>query len=405
MLFVFSNSKKRNSSEQSGREGSETMAEPRNRYEFLKQLAEKKEAGKASFQDLFRYLETKARAKGIPVHGQFELTPICNFNCRMCYVHLTKEQMGEQKLLTVEQWKAIIRQAWEAGMIRASLTGGECLTYPRFKEIYLYLRSLGCEVCVLTNGSLINDEWISFFRENRPISIQVTLYGAGEEAYERVTGQRCFAKVVENLRKMKEADLPVRLAVTPSRYLGEDVFETIRFAKSVDARVSVNSYLIDPREETGRSGQQDDLDLDFYVRILRFLEEDKGKEIREIPADQLPPAGGPNHACDRCGLRCGGGRSAFSVDWKGVIHPCNLLYSVEGYPLRTGFAEAWKQIHQAAKSWPRVPECEGCAYESLCSNCAARMLRFEEPGKQPVALCEQTRYLVQRGAWHIPDCE
>ncbi len=373
-------------------------------YEFLKQLAEKKKQDHYSFRDYFRYLDSKAREKGIPIHGQFELTPLCNFNCKMCYVHLAKEQMQERPLLTVDQWKDMIHQAWEAGMIRATLTGGECLTYPGFKEIYLYLRSLGCEISILTNGALMDDEWIHFFRENQPKSIQITLYGENEEVYERVTGQRAFEKVAANVRKMLEAGLPVSLAVTPSKYLGEDVFETIRFGKSLDPGLSVNNYLITPREETGRSGQSDELDNDFYVRLRHFLDEKK-ESFREIPEDTLLPIGGPAHECAQCGLECGGGRSGFSIDWKGTMNPCPQLTMISGFPLKTDFLDAWRHINQAAENWPRVPECKGCAYESVCSNCAARMLRFTEPGKQPIPLCEQTKYFVQHGVWQIPGCE
>ena len=168
------------------------MAESMNGYEYLKQLAEQKESAMNSFQDYFKYLDTKARIQGVPIHGQFELTPLCNFNCKMCYVHLTKEQMLERPLLTVDQWEGIIHQAWEAGMIRATLTGGECLTYPGFKDIYLYLQNLGCEVSVLTNGYFIDEEWIDFFQKNKPQEIQITLYGQNEEVYERVTGIRGF---------------------------------------------------------------------------------------------------------------------------------------------------------------------------------------------------------------------
>ena len=107
------------------------MAEPRNGYEFLKQLAERKDEEKNPHQEFYAYLDSKAREKGIPLQGQLELTPLCNFNCKMCYVHLTKEQM-QKSLLTVEEWKDLIHQAWKAGMIQTTLTGGECLTYPGF---------------------------------------------------------------------------------------------------------------------------------------------------------------------------------------------------------------------------------------------------------------------------------
>ena len=312
--------------------------------------------------------------------------------------------MEEQPLLTVEQWKDIIHQAWEAGMIRATLTGGECLTYPGFKEIYLYLRSLGCEVSVLTNGALVDDEWIQFFQENQPYSIQITLYGENEEVYEKVTGQRNFTKVTENIQKMLKAKLPLSLAVTPNKYMEGHVFETIRFGRKLGAKVNVNNYLVSPREETGRSGQQDDLDIDFYVKLWRFLA-DKGEEFQEIPEDRMPPIGGSVNECKECGIKCGGGRSGFNINWKGIMNPCNQFFVIESFPLRTRFIEAWKQINQAVEKWPRVPECEGCAYESVCTQCAAKMLEFTEPGKQPVAMCKQTKYFVQHGAWHIPECE
>ena len=381
------------------------MAEPVNGYEYLKQLSEKKEAAMHSFQDYFKYLDAKARVQGVPLHGQLELTPLCNFNCRMCYVHLSKAQMMEIPLLTVKQWKDIIHQAWEAGMMRATLTGGECLTYPGFKDVYLYLQSLGCEVSVLTNGYLIDEDWIEFFQKNKPMAIQITLYGQNEDVYERVTGQRGFTQVTENVRKMLKAGLPLSLAVTPSKYLGEDIFETIRCGEKLNARLTVNSYLMPPREETGRAAQKDDLDLDFYVKLWRFVDQEKGKQGQDIPLDSLPPIGGPKHECSECGLKCGGGRSCFNIGWKGNMYPCNQLAVIESFPLETSFREAWKQINREVENWPRVPECEGCAYASVCSQCAAKMLQYVKPGKQPIPMCEETRYLVQCGAWHIPECD
>ena len=32
------------------------------------------------------------------------------------------------------------------------------------------------------------------------------------------------------------------------------------------------------------------------------------------------------------------------------------------------------------------------------------MLRYAEPGKQPIEMCEQVKFFVQHGVWHIPDC-
>jgi len=100
--------------------------------------------------------------------------------------------MNGANLLTTDQWKHIIDEAVKAGMMYARLTGGECLTYPGFKDVYLYLLEKGIEVSILSNGLLLNEEMIAFLKKHRPADIQITLYGASEAAYEAVTGVRAF---------------------------------------------------------------------------------------------------------------------------------------------------------------------------------------------------------------------
>ena len=65
---------------------------------------------------IINFIARKARAHGVPVFGSFELSPLCNLDCKMCYVHLTKRQMQDvSPLLSVEQWKSIMSQATDAG--------------------------------------------------------------------------------------------------------------------------------------------------------------------------------------------------------------------------------------------------------------------------------------------------
>ena len=380
------------------------MTEPKDGFDFLTTLREKTGEKHGAFSSLERYLDMKARKMGTPLTGQFELTPLCNFDCKMCYSHLTAEQLRGHSIRTTEQWKELMHQAWEMGMYNVVLTGGECLAYPGFKEIYLYLHGLGCEITVLTNGALLDEKWLEFFKEHRSASIRITVYGNNEDVYERVTGHRDFQTVMDHIAKIKEAGLPLRLSVTPNRFLGESVYDTIRLAKKTCKSVMVSSGLFDPREETGRKGQNNDLNQDDYLRIYRLINELEGRQNTEIPEEQLPAPGGPCHQSSECGLPCGGGRSAFVVDWKGTMRPCYRLQDVTSYPFETGFKEAWQAINEVARNWPAVPECEGCAYTSACTRCTATMLRYVEPGKQPTEMCETVKFFVQHGVWHVPEC-
>ena len=147
--------------------------QPKNLRELLAQLDAQGITDYRRYRQVRQFLGFKAREKNIPLSGTFELTPLCNLDCKMCYVHLNREQMQGAELLSVGTWKDIMRQAVDAGMMFARLTGGECLTYPGFKELYCYLQSLGVEVSVLSNGILMNEEMVDFFKQNPPPGVQV----------------------------------------------------------------------------------------------------------------------------------------------------------------------------------------------------------------------------------------
>ncbi|MBP3704933.1 MAG: hypothetical protein J6I98_05295, partial [Clostridia bacterium] len=63
------------------------------------------------------YLQAKAGRMRIPLSGTFELSPVCNFSCRMCYVRKTQKEVEQspRRILTLEDWRRIAREAREAG--------------------------------------------------------------------------------------------------------------------------------------------------------------------------------------------------------------------------------------------------------------------------------------------------
>ena len=58
-------------------------------------------------------LYQKADMEKIPLNGTFELSPVCNFSCRMCYVRKTQKEvaMHDRKMVTLEQWIQIGKEA------------------------------------------------------------------------------------------------------------------------------------------------------------------------------------------------------------------------------------------------------------------------------------------------------
>ncbi|MBR4537621.1 MAG: radical SAM protein [Clostridia bacterium] len=341
------------------------------------------------------YRGEKAREKGIPLRGLFELTPLCNLDCKMCYVHLNADQLNGGSVLSVTQWEEIMAQAHAMGMMNATLTGGECLTYPGFDEIYMFLRGLGIQTSIKTNGILLNKERIGFFQKYPPRSIDISLYGSSNEAYHQVTGYAAFDIVYENLLHLKNIDFPVRIAITPSKYTYDDIPNILDMAKSLGFFYVINATLIPPRKETGR--ELCDLECDEYIKMYKMLKGGDPSCIHPLDDSKLPEYG--KNGNPSFGLSCGAGRSSFSVNWKGCLSACENLNSLRISLLEKPFSEAWEKIHKEALSYPLPMECNGCAYNKVCINCTACRSNRESPGHSNPALCERTRRFIKEGIY------
>ena len=111
----------------------------------------------------------KARQQHIPITGALELLPLCNMNCDMCYVRLSRSEMECQgQLRTVDEWILLAQQMQKAGTLFLLLTGGEPLLFPDFKTLYRRLRNLGMILTINTNGTLLDEAWADFFATYPP---------------------------------------------------------------------------------------------------------------------------------------------------------------------------------------------------------------------------------------------
>ena len=368
--------------------------QPSSLRELLRQLDAQGITDYRRYSRVRRFLSFKAREKNLPISGSFELTPLCNLDCKMCYVHLQREQLHGAALLPVDRWMEIMRQAIDAGMLFAVLTGGECLTYPGFRDLYRFLRDRGVEVSILSNGLLMDAEMVEFLKQNPPAAIQITVYGASEEAYECVTGKRAFARVMQNVRALRDAELPLCIAVTPNAYM-KDGEVLLRLLHGEGLPFSINAGLMQPRAETGRALA--DAGLDIYAHLRKLALELKGEAAEpECDPDALPDGGGAQSAPER-GVRCGAGRSGFSINWRGEMKPCNTFPCEGADVLSLGLSEAWRRTNAAARNYPRPAECGGCFYEPVCKHCAAEHAAGAAPGHASPAICAWGKRMVAEG--------
>lgn len=350
-----------------------------------------------------RYLNLRARMCKQVYTGGFELTPLCNFDCKMCYVHLTKGQMEQEaKLLTTQQWISIMEQAVDAGMMHADLTGGECLSYPGFKDIYLYLRSRGVEVSVLTNGQLITEDMADFFAQYPPAVVQITVYGSDEDSYEAVTGRRAFSDVKRAIVRLKERNIRIFLTITPSKYMQEDVHALMEFLRTQNVPYGIGTGSLPARSNTGRELENYAPESELYVKLhldeQRYLcSQDCFQENLQMQVDYIPKGFRLDSK-----LPCSSGLCTFHINWKGEMSPCIPFYSIHRSVLEHGFADCWEWIKHQMEQYEPPKECANCANRVICASCPAERTSGVLNGPLNKAVCERYEEYIRTGILELP---
>ena len=190
------------------------------------------------------YLHAKGASLGIPVGGNFELTARCNFDCPMCYIHLSNEEVAARgKELTAQQWISLAEQARDRGLIFALLTGGEPLVRKDFFEIYGAMKEMGLLISLNSNGSTLQGENLQKLIDDPPQRVNVSLYGGSAETYRTMCGNDAFDRVVKNIRDMKQAGIDVRVNVSLTPYNYPDLEKIYAISKELKTVVKVSSYM------------------------------------------------------------------------------------------------------------------------------------------------------------------
>ena len=343
---------------------------------------------------LSRCLHSRSARLGRPCSGTFELTPRCNFDCKMCYVHLSAQEQAERgEELTADQWLAIGESACAEGMVFLLLTGGEPTIRPDFMEIYRGLKKLGLLVSINTNGFLLQGELLRQLLDDPPHRINISLYGTSNETYEALCGVPAYDRVLANIKMLREGGIDVKLNMTVTPENAPDMDRVAEQARVLSAHLQTAMYLFPPVRVTGSSAFPQRMDPERVgeleaERLRRKLSERELEELVRTLKD-------PDDPTEDCPV-CRGGRSAFWLTWNGTMLPCGMLPTPFADVLSMGFSAAWRRIRDEVKGLRLPSKCLACRYRSICRVCLAKCycekMSFGEP---PAYACRMTEALVR----------
>ena len=306
------------------------------------------------------HLLRKVTTRRFPFSGSFELTWRCNFRCIHCY--LGESRAGGPELDTPAVLR-LLSEVAEAGCVGIALTGGEPLLRADFREILAHASRLGFLVALFTNASRVDVALADFLALHPPRSIEVSLYGATEDTYARVTGAReNYRHTVTGINHLLQRELPVRLKAVLLEPLAEEVGSMRALAASlglslhVDARVdptltgdqSPVALRLDPK----RAAQ---IELDDPARVDRLVRDGTRARVR---------------AAEYAGEACGAGHWSFHLDPAGKLLPCMLVRQPAIDAAKLGFRAAWNELGSHPRiAYPEDSACARCEVQHLCSHC------------------------------------
>jgi radical SAM protein with 4Fe4S-binding SPASM domain len=136
------------------------------------------------------------------------ITSRCNLSCAHCYYSVASSRASD---LSTSKVLDLLKECADLGGTSATISGGEPLLHPDLRRIL----SRACEtlnVQLLTNGTLINEEWAAYLAD-LPLSIQVSLDGPTREIHEAIRGRGTFDRTRRAIGRLQKAGLKDRLVL------------------------------------------------------------------------------------------------------------------------------------------------------------------------------------------------
>lgn len=342
----------------------------------------------------------RASAAQRPITGTLELLPICNMNCDMCYIRLSRTEMEKKgRMRTADEWISMGEEMERAGVLFLLLTGGEPLLFPDFRRLYLSLRERGIILTVNTNGTLIDADWAAFFGENKPRRINITLYGADDRAYETLCHYPGgFEKTVQGIRLLKERGVDVKINGSVTKSNRNDMEKIYAIGRELGAPVHMDTYMLPgiherklPFEAQSRLEPEEAAAAEMEMLRNEMNPEDLRMYVQQMLL-QIKKEGNVYSE----GITCMAGNCSFAVNWQGEMRPCVTLEEPSVPVFETGFESAWQQISEKVKAYRVNEKCRQCRLRPVCKTCvASARLETGEYDGLPEYLCRYVRKYIR----------
>ena len=278
---------------------------------------------------------TLTEAPQRPVGAKLEITYTCNLRCGFCYTDSPRRTLQRTPEMNDEQWRRVVAETLELGIVEAVVTGGEPLLRRELTlETIETLGGAGVGVTLNTNGWFVDEEVARRLGAVPGVTAHVSLDGARAGLHDSSRGvPGSWRRAIEGVDRLLGAGVGVCVVhvVTPANARGvRDFLEQMW-------TLGVPWVRVTPVIVTGAAarGGEWKVSREALRKVAREFEDRHGSAMR---ISVQPGTGG--------GLSLQG-RSApgsYLVRPNGDVRPDSLRPFTFGNALEEGVAACWEAI-------------------------------------------------------------
>jgi MoaA/NifB/PqqE/SkfB family radical SAM enzyme len=272
----------------------------------------------------------KAMKQHKPLVALLFLTSRCNASCSYCFA----PHRGESKDLPAEAWKGLIDELKRRGTRLIFLMGGEPLLHKAFAELVAYVKSLGLECHVTTNGVLIPQHLETL----KLVDLLMVSLDGNRAGNDLNRGQGMFDLTVRGIKLAKENKIPLRINAVLTRNNVDDIQWLLDFGDSVNAYVGFTI----PAECTSLNTMKEKVltrqeIIAVHKQLLHLakqgrkitLSEESIEHVINYPREfnELVYKTEPDHK-QVASSECPYGRFIVFINAEGFIYPCTTIWEM-----------------------------------------------------------------------------
>lgn len=283
-----------------------------------------------------------------------ELTTMCNWRCKHCYIpQYNKEGLSKERLFR------LFKELREMGTFEVVFTGGEIFMRKDALEIIAEARKNFFDVKLFTNISLLNEDIICELSNLYISQVSGTLFSLNEDIHDSITRVNgSLKKTLGNLILLKKHNISVEIKHILSSENEDTIEEMEQYCKKNGFKYLVTTNIFSQTD--GDNGPK-------KLRVGKCFLNKNITRIDKIRDFHCYSRDSDTYACNATRYSC-------TIESDGSFLACNNLNIKIDNILEKEIAEIWKKSevlrYIQEKKFETLKNCPSCELQAFCNRCS-----------------------------------